>query len=113
MNSLPAAGWLLGDRGCDADWFREALVDMGISPCIPGQKLRDKKVKYDKRRYKRRKRLAARGRPLRQMPGGLPLRHHYRCTRNILVMSSEPNKCELRYFIAGGIPRNLFDPSKH
>ena len=51
MNSLPAADWLLGDRGYDADWFLEALVDMGISPCIPGRKLRDKKIKYDKRRY--------------------------------------------------------------
>jgi|TARA_R100000935_G_scaffold57753_1_gene92454 transposase len=47
---LPAANWLLGDRGYDADWFREALVDKGITPCIPGRKLRDKPVKYDKRR---------------------------------------------------------------
>ena len=34
MNSLPAADWLLGDRGYGADWFREALVDMGITPSI-------------------------------------------------------------------------------
>lgn len=57
VNSLPAAGWLLGDRGYDADWFREALVDKGITPCIPGRKSRDKPVKYDKRRYKRRNRI--------------------------------------------------------
>ena len=34
--SLPAADWLLGDRGYDADWFREALVGKRIKPCIPG-----------------------------------------------------------------------------
>jgi transposase len=50
VSSLPAADWLLGDRGYDADWFREALVDKGITPCIPGRKSRDKPVKYDKRR---------------------------------------------------------------
>ena len=56
VDSLPAADWLLGDRGYDADWFREALVDRGINPCIPGRKSRDKPIKYDKRRYKRRNR---------------------------------------------------------
>ena len=53
MNSLPAADWLLGDRGYDADWFREAPVDMGITPCIPGRKSRDETVEYDKRHYKK------------------------------------------------------------
>ena len=57
VSSLPAADWLLGDRGYDADWFREALVGMGITPCIPGRKSRDKAIKYDKRRYKRRNRI--------------------------------------------------------
>ena len=55
--SLPAANWLLGDRGYDADWFREALVDKGKPPCILGRKSRDKPVKYDKRRYIRRNRI--------------------------------------------------------
>ncbi|MBU0539253.1 MAG: IS5 family transposase [Gammaproteobacteria bacterium] len=57
LSSLPAAGWLLRDRGYDADWFREALLDMGITPCIPGRKSRNKLVKYDKRRYKPRNRI--------------------------------------------------------
>ena len=56
MNSLPEADWLLADRGYDADWFRETLVGMGTTPCIPGRKSRKKTVKYDKRRYKRRNR---------------------------------------------------------
>jgi len=48
---------LLGDRGYDADCFREALKDTGISACIRGRKQRKKTVKYDKRRYKRRNRI--------------------------------------------------------
>ncbi len=42
LGSLPAADWLLADRGYDADWFREALKDKGIKPCIPGRKSRGK-----------------------------------------------------------------------
>ncbi|UOA33645.1 hypothetical protein DSM110093_03480 (plasmid) [Sulfitobacter sp. DSM 110093] len=52
-DSLPDVDWLLGDRGYDADWFREALKDKGIHACIPGRKQRKATVKYDKRRYKR------------------------------------------------------------
>jgi transposase len=54
---LPKAQWLLGDRGYDADWFRDALQEKGITPCIPGRKSRTKSVKYDKRRYKCRNRI--------------------------------------------------------
>ena len=54
LDSLPKAGWLLADRGYDADWFRDALKDRGITVCIPGRKPRKRAVKYDKRRYKRR-----------------------------------------------------------
>ena len=57
LSSLPDVDWLLGDRGYDADWFRDALKDKGIRPCIPGRKQRKKAVKYDKRRYKRRNRI--------------------------------------------------------
>ena len=57
VSNLPAAEWLLGDRGYDADWFREALVNMGIKPCIPERKSRSKATKYDKRRYKKRNRI--------------------------------------------------------
>ena len=57
LSSLPDVDWLLGDRGYDADWFREALKDKGIRACIPGRKQRKKTVNYDKRRYKRRNRI--------------------------------------------------------
>ena len=53
MNGLPEAEWLLADRGYDADWFRETLIDKRTKHCIPGRKSRRKTVKYDKRRYKR------------------------------------------------------------
>ena len=49
LSSLPKVDWLLGDRGYDADWFRDALKDKGIRACIPGRKQRHKPVKYDKR----------------------------------------------------------------
>ena len=57
LDGLPKADWLLGDRGYDADWFRDALEEKGITPCIPGRKSRTKPVKYDKRRYKSRNRI--------------------------------------------------------
>ena len=52
LSGLPKVEWLLGDRGYNTDWFREALKDKGIRPCILGRKQRKKNVKYDKRRYK-------------------------------------------------------------
>ena len=57
LDSLPNAQWMLADRGYDADWFRDALLEKGITPCIPGRKIRNKTVKYDKRHYKRRNRI--------------------------------------------------------
>ena len=57
LGSLPAAEWMIADRGYDADWFRNALKDKGIRPCIPGRKSLGKTVRYDRRRYKRRNRI--------------------------------------------------------
>ena len=34
VDALPPAKHLLADRGYDADWFREALQEKGIEPCI-------------------------------------------------------------------------------
>ena len=50
LGSLPAAEWLIADSGYVAGWFRDALKDKGIRPCIPGRKSRGKPVRYDKRR---------------------------------------------------------------
>ncbi|KIC17437.1 transposase [Leisingera sp. ANG-DT] len=57
VGGLPRVERPLGDRGHDADWFREALKDKGIRACIPDRKQRKKPVKHDKRRYNRRNRI--------------------------------------------------------
>jgi len=56
-HSVPTLLKMLAVRGYDADWYREALQDKDIKPCIPGRKSRGRPVKYDKRRYKRRNRI--------------------------------------------------------
>ena len=57
VRNLPAAGWLVGDRGYGADWLRKALVNMGTKPCIPERKSRRKALNCDQRRYKKRNRI--------------------------------------------------------
>lgn len=50
----PDAALLIADRGYDADWLRDALSDIKITPCIPGRRNRRSPVDYDARLYKRR-----------------------------------------------------------
>jgi len=57
LDSLPPAKHMLADRGYDADWYREALVDKGITPCIPSRKGRKTPVHYDEARYRQRHRI--------------------------------------------------------
>ncbi|WP_298089721.1 IS5 family transposase [uncultured Sphingomonas sp.] len=57
LDDMPKAQWLLGDRGYDADWFRDAVQAKGIQPCIPGRRSRNEPIRYDKRRYRRRSRI--------------------------------------------------------
>jgi len=52
-DALPPAEWMLANRGYDAGWFRNALKEKGIKPCIPGRKSCGKPIRYDKRKYKR------------------------------------------------------------
>lgn len=35
LPNLPAACELLGDKGYDSDAYRAALIERGITPCIP------------------------------------------------------------------------------
>ena len=42
------------DRGYDADWFRDGLLERGITPCIPPRKNRKRQIVYDKALYKQR-----------------------------------------------------------
>ena len=57
LRGLPRGGLLFGDRDYDAGWFREALKDKGIRPCIPGRTRRKTAMTYDKCRDKRRNRI--------------------------------------------------------
>ena len=56
LSSLPKTKWLLADRGCDADWFRNALKDRGIAACIPSRKNRKVIIPHDTVRYRQRHR---------------------------------------------------------
>ena len=69
VSSLPKAGVLLADRGYDAmcaigsstmahaNWFRNALTDMGIQPCIPSRKNRKVPIEHDADLYKKRHKI--------------------------------------------------------
>lgn len=57
LDALPPASALLGDRGYDSNWFRQALADRGIEPCIPSTKSRKIPLPYDKQLYKQRHRI--------------------------------------------------------
>jgi len=54
VDALPRSQYLLGDRGYDSRWLREALVKKGITPCIPPRKNRKVQYEYDKMLYKQR-----------------------------------------------------------
>lgn len=57
LPSIPQAAVLLGDRGYDADWFRNALIEMGISPCIPSRIGRKAPIPHDTDLYRLRHRI--------------------------------------------------------
>jgi IS5 family transposase len=48
IEALPPAKAMLGDRGYDADWFRNALTARGITPCIPSKTNRKAPIHHDK-----------------------------------------------------------------
>jgi transposase len=54
MDRLPKATALLGDRGYDADWFRTALADRGVTVCIPSKVNRKAPIPSDTALYRRR-----------------------------------------------------------
>jgi transposase len=54
LPALPAAKSLTGDRGYDSNWFRSALIERGIEPCIPPKRNRKIALAYDPRLYRNR-----------------------------------------------------------
>ncbi len=51
---LPAAKEMLGDRGSDSDAYRAALIERGITPCIPPRAKRKNPATYCKTLHKQR-----------------------------------------------------------
>ena len=57
LDALPKAKALLGDRGYDADWFRNALTVRGIEPCIPSKANHKIPIAHDKILYRQRHKI--------------------------------------------------------
>ena len=57
LHAVPAAQALLGDRGYDAGWFRNALAERGISVCIPSKINRKIPIPHDRDLYRQRHKI--------------------------------------------------------
>ena len=57
FDALPAASVLIADRGYDSNWFRAALAQKGIQPCIPSTKSRKVTLPYCKTLYRQRHKI--------------------------------------------------------
>jgi transposase len=57
LAKVPQARALLADRGYDADWFRNALTERDILPCIPSRKNRKVAIEHDRDLYRNRHRI--------------------------------------------------------
>ena len=57
LDALPDARELIGDRGYDADWFRGALAQRGIAPCIPSKANRIAPIAHDAALYRQRHKI--------------------------------------------------------
>ena len=51
IDAFPKAKSLLGDKGFDADWLRQALTERGITPCISSKTHRRVQIEYGKPLY--------------------------------------------------------------
>ena len=98
LPDLPDANVLIADKGYDNDWFREALTDLGIEPCIPGRANRKVPIPYDagplqaaqphRAHVRQAQGLAPHRHPIRPLRPHLHERDLYRRNRHLLVMSS-------------------------
>jgi IS5 family transposase len=48
IDALLQAKELLGDKGYDADWLRQALAERGIEACIPSKSNRKTSIEHDR-----------------------------------------------------------------
>ncbi len=100
MNGLPEAEWLLADRGYDADWFRNTLIDKGANPASPvaSRARRPSSTTNADTNVA----IASKGCSAGSKTGvasqldttdqrRIPFRHRARRSRHILVMNPEPS----------------------
>ena len=57
LDVLPKTKVLIGDRGYDADWLRQALAARGIAACIPSKVNRKVPILHDATLYHRRHKI--------------------------------------------------------
>ncbi len=57
LDALPRARTLLGDKGYDANWFRKALAERGITPCIPSKANRKTPIAHNRTLYRQRHKI--------------------------------------------------------
>ena len=57
LDALPPAKAMLGDRGYDANWFRQALIAKSIAPCIPSKINRKVHIPHDRTLYRQRHKI--------------------------------------------------------
>jgi transposase len=57
LDALPRAKAMLGDKGYDADRFRNALIKRGIVPCIPSKTNRKIPIAHDQTLYRQRHKI--------------------------------------------------------
>lgn len=57
IQAFPKAKVMLGDKGYDADWFREALRNRKIKACIPSKANRKVPIPHDTVLYKQRHKI--------------------------------------------------------
>ncbi|KAG1649463.1 hypothetical protein GQR58_029009 [Nymphon striatum] len=57
LNCLPPAKHMLADRGYDADWYREALEEQAVKPCIPSRQGRKVQIPHDEIRCRKRHKI--------------------------------------------------------
>ena len=57
IDALPKTKALLGDKGYDADWFREALAERKIKACIAAKSNRKVHIPHDAMLYRQRHKI--------------------------------------------------------
>ena len=57
FDTLPKARVLIGDKGYDADWLRQALAARKITACIPSKANRKAPIPHDAALYRQRHKI--------------------------------------------------------